>query len=465
MITHARWILSVVLTTALTSSAVHPALGAGSRSSGSSSRSSSSGGTYRQQTPANSGRQWTGQTQGNIKPGNAWPNKSAAHGPFLNNNANHVQNAMNKKFPNKNFNPYWKKYGGWGKWYGPRSLWFGWGWGSWYSPWCNWPYYEAVPVVEYANPYTGCAGVIVDGIDYSVPISQMPADAVVAEGADFFTAARAAFLQGNLDQALGTISQACVQTPHNHDAHQFHSLVLFAMKEYCKSAIVAYAVVQDGPGWTWDTLQTFYPSPDIYTGQLRSLEHFVGDNSSDANYRFLLAYHYLMLNHSDPARRQLTQVAALQPADKLAPRIRAGIGETPTPTPVVADNRSQTITSNRVTGPPPADAGSVAPPVAPPVANPANPLPLTGTWKASPDKNVKIELALRENGLFNWKFIANGRPKDFNGKYKLNDTTLTLVRDGDGDAMEGTFKRTGDNAFQFRMKDTDAEDPGLSFTR
>ena len=37
--------------------------------------------------------------------------------------------------------------------------------------------------------------------------------------------------------------------------------------------------------------------------------------------------------------------------------------------------------------------------------------------------------------------------------------------DPDGDAMEGTVERTGGNSFRFRMKDAEAGDPGLSFTR
>ena len=479
MARHARWILTVVLTTALTFSPIRPTLGQGRRSSGGSSRPSSSGGTYRQQAPATSGRQSapgnsygtygrsTGQTPDNVPRSDTWQNKDSAHRQSLGQNSNHVEKQTVNKFPHKSFSPHWKKYGGFGKWSGARSRRFGWGWGSWFSPWCRWPFYEPIPIADYANPYTDCAGVIVDGIDYSVPISQMPADTVAADGAGSFEAARAAFLQGDFDSALSAISQACRQTPHNHDVHQFHSLVLFAMNDYCKSATVAYAVLQDGPGWTWEALQTFYSSRNIYTDQLRNLEHFVTDHSSDANVRFLLSYHYLMLNHPDSAGRQLAQVAELQPADKLAPRIRAGIGETPSPSPVAVEDRSQRSTSNQTSTGNSVD-GSQPPDVvdgATPIVDVANPLLLTGTWKANPDKNVQIELALRENGLFNWKFTANGRPQDFSGKFKLNDSALTLVRDGDGDAMEGTFKRTGDNGFQFRMKDSDADDPSLSFTR
>jgi hypothetical protein len=501
MITKARWLLAIVLTTAVANTSNPPALAAGSGSSGGSSRSRSSGSTYRSQTqPMPSTRQSTLSSPGTYHPWNSGQFKNNNlqfknnSGSF--NNTNRINHAMVRKFsPNRfnptwhnNVSPYWKKYGGWGHWWGPWYPWgigFGWGWGSWYSPWCYWPYYQPMPVVEYVNPYTACSGTAIDGIDYSVPISQMPADSAVG-GPNYFDAAQGSFQQGDYNSALGSIAKVCLQTPHNHDAHQFHSLVLFAMRDYCRSSIVAYAVLQDGPGWDWDTLQTLYPSPDVYTGQLRDLEHYASDNPSDANARVLLSYHYLMLNHTDSAGRQLMNVAKLQPNDKLSLRIRAGITDAARGNQPVVDANAQSVTTGRPIGTVPAGTnGSTqqpgpVPPAAPapgttPVpdatsttsvpANPGNASPIAGTWKANPDKSVQIELALRDNGTFNWKFIANGRPTNFSGKYTLNGTTLALIRDTDGDAMEGTYSRKGDNSFQFRMKDADSEDPGLSFMR
>ena len=97
--------------------------------------------------------------------------------------------------------------------------------------------------------------------------------------------------------------------------------------------------------------------------------------------------------------------------------------------------------------------------------NTAGAAPITGTWRASPDKKVQIELALRDDGRFNWKFKVNGRSKDFSGKYQVGARTLTLTRDADRDAMEGTYERLADNSFRFRMKDAEEGDPGLTFTR
>jgi hypothetical protein len=91
-------------------------------------------------------------------------------------------------------------------------------------------------------------------------------------------------------------------------------------------------------------------------------------------------------------------------------------------------------------------------------------VPLSGTWKASPAKGVQIELALRADKTFTWKFTTNGKTQSFSGKYELGDKSLVLTRD-DGESMDGTFERHGNAGFKFRMKDAEADDPGLNFSR
>jgi len=439
--------MTTIFVTALSTLLIRSALAAPGGRSG----SSQSSGTAHQRT--SNFRPQSTPNQGN--------NFTRPIGPRFGTNPNQFNKTFPQNSPKNKNSPYWKKYAGWGTWYGPWHHGFGWGWGAWLNPWCIWPWYEVIPVADYANVYTDCAGVVVDGIDYSVPISRMPADTISGDDSDSYAAARGAFSQGDFGSALGSIAQAIGQMPHNRDMHQFHSLDLFAMNDYCRSATVAYDVLEDGPGWTWDRLQSFYPSADIYTNQLRSLEQFVTAHPSDANVRFLLAYHYLMLDHADAARRQLAQVVQLRPADKLAARILAGIAEPQSASPVTASNGDRTTGRSQATVPQVSNPDNVGPKVIEQVSAP----PITGTWKANPEKKVQIELALRDDGRFNWKFTANGRTKDFSGKYKLNNKNLTLTRDPDGDAMQGTIERTGDNGFRFLMKDAEAGDPGLDFTR
>ena len=90
--------------------------------------------------------------------------------------------------------------------------------------------------------------------------------------------------------------------------------------------------------------------------------------------------------------------------------------------------------------------------------------PITGTWKATPEKGIQIELTLRDDKTFTWKFSANGKTQNFSGKYQVSAKSLVLTRE-DGDAMDGALDRDGDGSFKFRMKDADADDPGLTFSR
>ena len=383
--------------------------------------------------------------------------------------------------------PFWKKYGSWGKYWGPWGCNFGWGWGCWDSPWCDgWCWYEPIPVVAYYNPYCDCAGAVVDGIDYSVPMTSAT-NAAEGDVSSILATAREAFEQGNLDAASKAISVAILQAPQNQDAHQFHSLVLFAKQEYCKSAAVAHVVLEAGPGWTWNTLQSFYASPDAYTAQLRQLEHYIGEHPMDANVRFLLGYHYLMLNHAEAAQRQFAQTVDLEPKDKLAANILGGLKseatakQPPAPTAsiqtvsktVVADkpvaNKPQSTIAERAaeTSDENADTAEetigVATTPARQVAAAEVTSPMIGSWKANPAKGVQIELTLRNDKTFTWKFTANGKVQNFSGKYELTDTSLVLTRE-DGEAMDGTIEHNA-NGFKFRMKDAETDDPGLTFSR
>jgi tetratricopeptide (TPR) repeat protein len=510
--------------------------------------------------------------------------------------------------------PYWRSYGNWGTY-----------WGLSYTPaYYGWAQYQPIPVVAYRNPYCACAGNVVDGVDYSVPINGASANTVDADDSDAFQAARAAYAQGDFNSALKAISIAAQQSPHDQDIHQFHALVLFALGDYCKAATVTHAVLEQGPGWTWDTLHTLYPSPEVYTTQLRRLEHFVSDHPSQADVRLLLGYHYLMLNHSDSAERQLSQVVSLEPKDRLAANILAGMknsapaqptpmqqpapvqGPAPVQEPAAVPQTGpmqpipQRRALGRVAGPelapeslvpevaglekaatnlplagkvqpamptpaglqpqpapnalkpvpealkpgqpgpvevkpvpyetepeqpvaddkdpePPAQAKTVvatkviekagsstkvsptpvpatptvaeteeetdsptdekepravnATPVVahkelvPEAAKPAaSNSPLTGTFKANPAKGVQIEVTLRDDKTFTWKFTTNGKTQSFTGKYVLGASSLVLTRE-DGESMDGNLERGKDGSFKFRMKDADADDPGLTFLR
>jgi hypothetical protein len=98
-----------------------------------------------------------------------------------------------------------------------------------------------------------------------------------------------------------------------------------------------------------------------------------------------------------------------------------------------------------------------------PVVPPAPADPLVGTFKAKPAPDVQIELTMRADTTFTWKFTAGGKTQTFSGLYELAPNSLTLTRDG-GEKMDGTLERVGTTGFKFRMKGADAQDPGLTFS-
>jgi cytochrome c-type biogenesis protein CcmH/NrfG len=65
-------------------------------------------------------------------------------------------------------------------------------------------------------------------------------------------------------------------------------------------------------------MRSFYPDADTYTRQLRQLEDHVEREPPDAAARFVLAYHYLVLDEREEAAKQLREVARLEPDDRLA---------------------------------------------------------------------------------------------------------------------------------------------------
>jgi tetratricopeptide (TPR) repeat protein len=258
-----------------------------------------------------------------------------------------------------------------------------------------------------------------------------------------FSQARTDFIAGNYRQAELDIAQAIQQMPGNVDVHEFNALILFAMGDYDRAAAVAHTVLEAGPGWDWSILQTFYGSPDVYTAQLRALEHYVGDHASaDAGARFLLAYHYLMLGHMKAADHQLARVVAMEPKDKLSANMLAALNNAPG---IKAETTNTT--------PPP------TPPVGPPLAADQ----LHGRWKASPMPGVTIETMFQPDGHFTWTATEAGQTQTFTGTYSLQNDRLMFTRT-DGNTMDGVVTKEADG-FKFKLNNAPPNEPGLQFSK
>jgi predicted Zn-dependent protease len=136
-----------------------------------------------------------------------------------------------------------------------------------------------------------------------------------------FDKARAAFKGGDYTTALQAIDEAIKGLPGDATLHEFRALVLFAQKKYKEAAEGVYAVLSVGPGMNWETMSGLYPDVDAYVGQLRALESYQREYREAGDGHFLLAYHYLVLGHTDQAVKQLEKFEKLFPSDKLAPEI------------------------------------------------------------------------------------------------------------------------------------------------
>jgi hypothetical protein len=334
----------------------------------------------------------------------------------------------------------------------------------WYAPVADDTYWNPF----YTNAY------LYGGYDYAAPIaenSQAPQDD------QSFAAARAAFYAGDYNLALLDINEAVQNLPANADVHQFHALVFFAMGDYDRAAAVAHAVLEGGAGWDWSTLQSFYASTDTYTHQLRALEHYVGAHAGDPASRFELGYQYLMLGHLRAARGQLADVGALEPRDSLTANLIAGLGkaqtvnsqrkvssETSVTTAAINQGRGTATAQVRLAS---ANTMSSVSSIATP-AEPAAPasggVSLAGTWKATPVPGATIETTLEPDAYFVWKVTQGGQTESFTGTYSQQGDGLVFNR-LDGQTMSGVVTMKGNNAFQFRLKNTDPNDPGLRFSR
>jgi tetratricopeptide (TPR) repeat protein len=161
--------------------------------------------------------------------------------------------------------------------------------------------------------------------DYSSPIpvpseSELRAtdEATVAAAMGRFATARANFKKGLYSEAAAEVDPAIRMLPGDRTMHEFRALSLFAQKKYDEAAATAYAVLAEGPGWNWDTMSGLYDKPQTYTTHLRALEAYVEDHPKEGAARFLLGYHYLVIDDRQKAVGQLRAAAKLTPKDKLS---------------------------------------------------------------------------------------------------------------------------------------------------
>jgi tetratricopeptide (TPR) repeat protein len=232
-------------------------------------------------------------------------------------------------------------YGGWGgggfwPWFGGWDLGLDWGYPydyGYYYPDVGDYYYSYAPT-DYGD--TGAlAGPV--GAAPQLPLATTPTAPTAPEGqpgageaVQFYSQARAAFLQGDYRNALRLAGHAGVEAPRNSKVHELISLALFALRDYTAAASEAHAAMALGAPADWNDLFGYYNDPqnytpqlsalevEKYTVQLRALEKASTDDPKSAADHFLLGYHYVMIGARANAKTEFAEAVKLTPNDKLA---------------------------------------------------------------------------------------------------------------------------------------------------
>jgi hypothetical protein len=184
-------------------------------------------------------------------------------------------------------------------------------------------------------------------------------------------------------------------------------------------------------------MTSLYPSVDVYTAQLRSLEDYIRQHTDSAPARFVLAYHYLAQGHTDAAVNQFQKVVKLQPNDTLSAKL------------------ANAFTKQDQNG---------TPANPPPDATPSRSYDIAGTWSASPAKDVAITLTVQKDGSFVWKVDEKGKAREMKGKSTYGNSLLTLDAN-QGPPLVGKATWQDENHFKFQVAGGGDLDPGLSFAR
>jgi hypothetical protein len=405
-------------------------------------------------------------------------------------------------------NGFWNSHylpaGGWGVGLGNSALGWGagigvaaWGIGSLFNTWgyssfVN-PYYTPTVVVQQPAVVVQQPAVVAQPVvyDYSRPLdlsSPPPTQAVIDQSVGTFDDARVAFKAGDYGQALKLTDDALAKTPNDPILHEFRGICLFALQRYDDAAAPMYTVLSAGPGWDWTTLAGLYPSVDVYSDQLRSLETFCEATPQAASARFLLASLYMTQGNAEAAAGVFKQVVALQPQDRLSAQLVDLLNRKPeadlaqnqdaasqTGNPPVAQNPPAQTPNVPQPGQPadgqPQPVASGAPAPAPGAAEnqeppplPSNPVPaeLIGTWTTSPAKDVTIALTLDQNKGFSWKVTDRGQSRQFGGQATFDNGTLALTPP-DQPPMVGAVSQSDGGHFVFKAMGGPPNDPGLTF--
>ena len=168
--------------------------------------------------------------------------------------------------------------------------------------------------------------------------------------------------------------------------------------------------------------------------QLRRLERFVRDNPRDGSARFLLAYHYITLRHSEEAATQLQATLTIYPDDQLSADLLQLLSEE------YAREHAYDL----------------------PAGRPPTLAELQGEWRAKrADGKIDLEFA---GDAFSWDYDLVENDSEFRGRFALNQNVLVLAT-STGSQMAGTVTLIDRDHLNFRLLSAQPDDPGVLFAR
>ena len=306
---------------------------------------------------------------------------------------------------------------------------------------------------NYSNPYAGATYIDNSVYDYSQPIVMTPEESTLSAdptatapepgvsdaGLSTFDQARVEFYDGKYQDALKSTDAALKEIPNDSVIHEFRALINFALEKYPDSAASLYAVLSVGPGWDWTTLSGLYPSVDVYTQQLRTLEDFCKKNPKDAASHFVLAYHYLTAGHSDAAKTQYEMLVQTNPNDQVARQLLLQL-----------DPDAKLPSEPEAVQPPKPDDS---------IAKTA----LIGNWTADRDDS-EFQMNLKEDGAFSWTYRAGESTQEVTGVWSVDEDGVLAMEMNDEGVMLAQTVPNGDKLDFYMLGDSQGMEP-LHFSK
>jgi tetratricopeptide (TPR) repeat protein len=188
--------------------------------------------------------------------------------------------------------------------------------------------YYSYPGYSTYTPYSGAAAAPATNYTYSNSNTVIPTS---SGAASYEAAAEQAFREHRYNDAARNVDHAIVEDNGNGRLYLFASQVLFALGDYQASAAALQRGVglldRDDWGYVVQNYAKFYRGSD-YVTQMNKLVEFIDKNPDAAYAHFLRGYHYVYLNHTDAARKELAKAVKLEPRDKLAAELLKQVGGT-----------------------------------------------------------------------------------------------------------------------------------------